>query len=346
MFMPPQTIFPIEDSSQIGNARRVAADLAALLAFDETQAGRLALAINETGTNILKHAGRGRLLLRRIEHEGIGGIEVIALDKGPGIADPDTSLRDGYSTRGTLGGGLGALSRVASDFQIYTQPGKGTALRMELWGRPIPDRAYAIELGAVCIAKPGESVSGDAWAVENSRDGVTVLVADGLGHGSEAHNAARLATEQLAAHPHDEPLELIELCHAALARTRGAAVAVAKLVASAERGSYASVGNIVCRLERAPASRHLISYNGIVGHAMRKTQELAFPWPQHALLILHSDGLGTQWDLAAYPGLAARHPALIAAVLYRDYDRGRDDVTVVVLRNRGTGPRQRLATGS
>ncbi|HVY80288.1 MAG TPA: ATP-binding protein [Steroidobacteraceae bacterium] len=345
MLMPPQTTYPIDDSSQIGNARRAAADLAALLAFDPTQAGRLALAINETGTNILKHAGRGRLLLRSIEHAGIGGVELIALDKGPGIADLETSLRDGYSTRGTLGGGLGALSRVASNFQIYTQPGKGTALRMELWSRPIPAREDAVELGGVCLAKPRESVSGDAWAVEFSRAGVTALVADGLGHGSDAHDAARLATDQLAAHPHSEPLELLEICHAALARTRGAAVAVAKLIAPAGRGSYASVGNIVCRVEHAPGSRQLVSYNGIVGHTMRKTQELAFPWPERALLILHSDGLGTQWDLAAYPGLAARHPALIAAVLYRDYDRGRDDVTVVVLRNRGTAPRQGLVTG-
>jgi len=64
---------------------------------------------------------------------------------------------------------------------------------------------------------------------------------------------------------------------------------------------------------------------------------MAFPWPAGALLIMHSDGLGTHWDLATYPGLAARHPGLIAAVLYRDYDRGRDDVSVVVIRNRGTG---------
>jgi anti-sigma regulatory factor (Ser/Thr protein kinase) len=338
--MHSQTLFPIEDRSHIGNARRAAADLAALLEFDETQAGRVGLAINESGTNIVKHAGRGRLLLRAIECEGIGGIEVIALDKGPGIADLAASLRDGHSTTGTLGGGLGALSRISHDFQAYTQPGKGTALRMELWSRPIPERAPAVEFGGLCLAKPGEPVSGDAWHVEIYRDQFTVLIADGLGHGMEAHDAARLATETLSTHPRYEPLELLEACHSALARTRGAAVAVAKLIASGKRGSFAGVGNIVCRVEHSGAARHVISYNGIVGHTMRKTQELAFPWPEGALLILHSDGLGTHWDLAAYPGLAARHPALIAAVLYRDYDRGRDDVSVVVLRNRGIGPRQ------
>jgi hypothetical protein len=225
---------------------------------------------------------------------------------------------------------------MSADFQVFTQPGRGTALRMEIWSRPSPERTSPIELGGLCLPKPGEPVSGDGWAVEIFRDQLTVLVADGLGHGVEAHEAARLATQVLAAHPRDEPLALVEACHGTLARTRGAALAVAKLVASGNRGSFAGVGNIVCRVENNTASRHLISYNGIVGHTMRKTQELAFPWPQGALLILHSDGLGTHWDLTAYPGLANRHPALIAAVLYRDYDRGRDDVSVVVLRNRGT----------
>jgi anti-sigma regulatory factor (Ser/Thr protein kinase) len=343
--MLPLTVFLLEDRSQIGNARRAAAGMAELLGFDETQAGRVGLVINESGTNILKHAGRGRLLLRPIECEGIGGIEVIALDKGPGIADLNTSLRDGHSTTGTLGGGLGALSRASHDFQVHTQAGKGTALRMELWSRPIPEREPPIQFGGLCLPKPGETVSGDAWSVELFRDQLTVLVADGLGHGVEAHEAARLATETLAAHPRYEPLELVEACHGALARSRGAAVAVAKLNASAARGSFAGVGNIVCRAEHSGASRHVVSYNGIVGHTMRKTQEQAFPWPQGALLILHSDGLGTHWDLAAYPGLAARHPALIAAVLYRDYDRGRDDVSVVVLRNRGRAPREGVTGG-
>jgi hypothetical protein len=89
-------------------------------------------------------------------------------------------------------------------------------------------------------------------------------------------------------------------------------------------------------VEATAAHRHLVSYNGTVGHTLRKLQEFAFPWPRDALLVLHSDGLGTHWDFNAYPGLTSRHPALIAAVLYRDYDRGRDDVSVVVIRNRGS----------
>jgi anti-sigma regulatory factor (Ser/Thr protein kinase) len=333
--MLPQSLFFIEDPSQVGGARRAAADLAAKLGFDDTQAGKVSIAVTESGTNIVKHAGRGRILLRRLRSAEAFGIELIALDKGPGIPDVAASLRDGYSTQGTLGSGLGALARVSEDFQVFTQPGRGTALRLEVWSERPVERQRAFEYGGICVAKPGEPASGDDWGVQSWRDQLTVLVADGLGHGVDAHRAARAATEVLEGRPLEEPLALMDACHGALARTRGAAVAVAKLFASGERGTFVGIGNIVARVEGMASSRHLVSHNGTVGHMVRKMQDMAFPWPEGSLLVLHSDGLATHWNLDAYPGLASRHPALIAAVLYRDYDRGRDDVTVVVIRNCG-----------
>jgi anti-sigma regulatory factor (Ser/Thr protein kinase) len=316
-------------------------DLAASLGFDPEGAGKVGLAVMECATNILKHATHGRVLVRALNSEAIGGVEIIALDKGPGIADIGASLRDGHSTSGTLGGGLGALSRLSDNFEIFTQPGKGTALRLELWASKVRGREEPVEYGGVSVPKHGETVCGDDWIVETWRDQVTVLVADGLGHGANANEAARAAThtltQTLAANPQADPHTIVDRCHGALARTRGAAVAVARLSSSAERGSFAGVGNIVCRVEASTANRHLVSYNGTVGHTLRKLQEFAFPWPRNALLVLHSDGLATHWDLAPYPGLTSKHPALIAAVLYRDYDRGRDDVSVAVIRNRGSG---------
>jgi anti-sigma regulatory factor (Ser/Thr protein kinase) len=333
-----QSLFLIDERSQVGNARRAAVEMAESNAFDSEQAGKVGLAVTEVATNVLKHAGNGRVLLRALESDRIGGVEIIALDKGPGIADVAASLRDGHSTSGTLGGGLGALSRLSESFEIFTQLGRGTAVRLELWAKPLPARTRAIEVGGLCLAMHGEPVSGDDWATQEWRDQLSVLVADGLGHGISAHEASRTATDTFLAHPQYEPGNLLEACHGALTRTRGAAVAAAKVLASAERGSFAGVGNIVCRVEASTANRHLVSHNGTVGHTMRKVQEFAFPWPRGALLVLHSDGLGTHWDFGTYPGLTSRHPALIAAVLYRDYDRGRDDVSVVVLRNRGGSP--------
>jgi hypothetical protein len=262
-------------------------------------------------------------------------MEIIAIDKGPGIRDVGASLRDGHSTSGSMGGGLGALSRMSNEFEIFTLPGRGTALRLELWPAGVRRPTPAIEHGGICVPMHGEQVCGDAWGVELWRDQALALVADGLGHGLSAHEASVAATDTLATNRDAQPQELIMACHSALAHTRGAAVAVARLFSSAERGTFAGVGNIVCRILGSTANRHVVSYNGIVGHTLRKLREFAFPWPVGALMVLHSDGLGTQWDFRDHPGLITRHPALIAAVLYRDYDRGRDDTSVVVLRNRG-----------
>ena len=69
-----------------------------------------------------------------------------------------------------------------------------------------------------------------------------------------------------------------------------------------------------------------------VGAEMRKVESFDYDCPEHALLVMHSDGLQSRWSLEAYPGLVHRHPATVAAILYRDFVRGRDDITVVVVR--------------
>jgi anti-sigma regulatory factor (Ser/Thr protein kinase) len=333
--MPAQLVFPIEDMSQVGDVRRAATELATRLSFEPEQVGKLALAVTEASTNILKHAQRGRVLLRAIEGEPVLGLEMLALDRGPGISNLAASLRDGHSTAGTPGTGLGALSRLSSSFEIYSQPTRGVALRLQISanGTEAVASPASFEIGGVCIAKTGEPVSGDDWHYSHTGRYVTILVADGLGHGADAATASRGATNVLRLAHDGTPRELLERAHSELAPTRGAAVAVARLEPGAQLGSFAGIGNIVARVENG-RTRHLVSHNGIVGHNVRRIQEFAFPWESASLLILQSDGLGTHWDLADYPGLTTKHPALIAGVLYRDLERGRDDVTVVVVRNR------------
>jgi hypothetical protein len=72
--------------------------------------------------------------------------------------------------------------------------------------------------------------------------------------------------------------------------------------------------------------------NGTVGHSVAKLQQFSYPWEAGSLLIMHSDGLGTRWHVEQYPGLASRHPALMAGVLFRDFCRRRDDATILVTR--------------
>src|SRR5262249_39127646 len=130
-----------------------------------------------------------------------------------------------------------------------------------------------------------------------------------------------------------DPAAILDLIHGALRSTRGAAVAVVEVDRANEQVRCAGVGNISGTILAAGASRGPVWHKGTVGHALHKVQEFAYPFPAGALLVLHSDGLATSWRLDRYPGLAARHPSLVAGVLYRDFKRGRDDVTVLVARD-------------
>lgn len=327
-----QGVFPVSESSHIAAARAALGDLMARSAFDAERAGRGTLMLTEAATNILKHAGEGSLILNTLARNGTQGVEVIALDRGPGISDLAGSMVDGVSTAGTPGTGLGAMRRLSDEFDAYTGTSIGTAVRMSLWSKPAGGPPQPCELGAICIPKRGEEVCGDAWGASRHADGVTVMVADGLGHGLLAHEASREAVSLLETQGADAASRLLEDAHGRLRATRGAAIAIARCELPARRVTFAGAGNITGTFAGLGLRRSMVSHSGIVGHKIHSAREVAYDWPEHALLVMHSDGLESHWDLASYPGLTVRHPALIAAVLYRDFARGRDDVTVVVLR--------------
>lgn len=334
-------IVVIDESSKIGEARRTAAALARALGFDETEKGKVALIVTEAATNLLKHAGGGELFLNVLEREERSGLEILALDRGPGMSDLERCMEDGFSTAGSSGNGLGALARLATAFDIHTSPGRGTVVMARLWNSTKPEAGNIppLDYGVVSCPAAGEEICGDAWAVASDEESALSLamVVDGLGHGPQAAEAARAAVAVF----HDQrrlgPEGILHAAHAALKNTRGAAMAIAQI--DRERGEvrFAGVGNIGGTINVRGERRGfgMVSQNGTVGHAVRKVQEYTYPWSRDGLLIMYSDGLGSQWDLERYAGISARHPSLTAGLLYRDYKRGRDDVTVLVAREIG-----------
>jgi anti-sigma regulatory factor (Ser/Thr protein kinase) len=324
----------VDDRSQVGEVRRVATSMAGALGLNEQDQGRVALVLTEALNNAVTHGGGGEAVLRPLTNSRIG-VEALIIDRGPGIADMERALRDGYSTAGTPGTGLGAVARVADTFDIYSGAGAGTAVLARVWARSdrsVSHPATALRTGSVCLPRSGETECGDAWALGRSGDRVVLIVADGLGHGPEAATASREALRVFHKSLALPPADIVAEIHAALRSTRGAAVAVAALDPNLKEIRYAGVGNIAGSVVSATETRSMVSHNGTAGHELRKIQEFQYEWPAGALVIMHSDGLQTHWRLDRYPGLAARDPALIAGILYRDFSRGRDDLTVVAVR--------------
>lgn len=328
-------IIRVTEISHVGESRRHAALCAEQLNLGERERGALAIVATEIATNLVKHAGSGMLLVEAIGGNGTCGVRVLGLDKGPGINDISRALADGHSTAGTAGNGLGAIKRLSDTFDIYSLPGKGTAVLAEIWvARKVPVNHQPVEVGVISMPVKGEESCGDGWGKRETAESIVLMVVDGLGHGILAAEAAREAERVFGESRSDSPTPILQDSHDALKKTRGAAMAVAAL--HLERGliSFAGVGNIGASTLSPDGSRGMASHNGTVGHQLHKIQEFTYPWNVDSFLIMHSDGLNTRWDLKAYPGIWNKHPALIAGLLCRDFSRERDDVTVLVARNR------------
>jgi anti-sigma regulatory factor (Ser/Thr protein kinase) len=327
------TTVPVEDASQVATARRVASELARALHFDEPTTGRVALAVTEAATNLLKHAGRGEILLGTARAGGHAVVEILALDRGPGMVNVERCFEDGYSTAGSAGTGLGALRRLADSFDVYSRPG-GTALLVRVGPPRVarPPAPVATAVAGLSVPVTGEDQCGDAWDQEPQAGGLAVLVVDGLGHGGGAAEAARECVRAFRRHAGAPPATRVAALHQALRATRGAAVAVAEIDVGLRVVRFAGLGNIFASVYGEPAVRHLVSHHGTAGHTAHRIAEYTYPWPPGGVLIMHSDGVASLRDFGPYPGLMQRDPGLIAGVLYRDFSRRRDDATVVVAR--------------
>jgi anti-sigma regulatory factor (Ser/Thr protein kinase) len=324
----------VSEQTDAAECRRVAKRLAEAAQFDESAVGRACIVATELATNIVRHAGSGELLAQVLD-DGRGAVlELLAIDKGPGMRNIDECMRDGFSTAGTPGTGLGAISRMSSTFDIYSVPDRGTIVlsrSVNKLGSPAASGgAPQFEFAAICVATAGEVDCGDAWCIAHDQHSVAILVADGLGHGSLAARAAADGVECFKKNPLQAPAALMQEMHRALSGGRGAAAAVAVLQIPTSKVIYAGVGNISGHLLRGEQSRGMVSHNGTLGVQLLRAQQFEYDWLPGSKVVMHSDGLSGRWSVGAYPGLQSKHSAIIAGALYRDFVRRRDDATIVV----------------
>ena len=323
----------------IAEARRRIAAQALSLQFNETKAGRLAIIATELASNLVKHAGGGELYVSAAETDKGPAVDLLAIDRGPGMSDVEACLRDGYSTAGSPGTGLGAIRRLALTFDVHSVVDVGTVVHARVLGSddPRPFERVAPSVYGLSLPYPGEVVVGDAWTHRSEEHFCTIAVIDGLGHGQLAAEASGEAVAAFHRSPPGAlPLEILEDIHAALRCTRGAVACVARVDFERCEVLYTGIGNIAAMIVSSKETKRLVSHNGTLGGQVRRFNQLRYPFPAGSVLVATSDGLSTHIDLAKYPGLVGRSAPVIAGVLMRDLRRGRDDATVVVVRETGT----------
>jgi anti-sigma regulatory factor (Ser/Thr protein kinase) len=325
---------PVVEESQIGFARRCVLEMCQRVGGDEAFCGKAAIVVTEMARNLVRHGQGGEIVIREVATARSSGLELLALDCGPGMRNIAECLRDGFSSAGTAGTGLGAIKRLSDRCEVFSQPARGTVI----WSSLLPaiktsTGAPSFETSGISIPIEREEICGDAWEVIETAGVLRALVVDGLGHGPFAGEAAREAVVVFRSQTKTGVASTLKVIDQALIKTRGAAGAIVEICPAQGRVTAAGVGNISMRLLNNGQSKSFGCDNGTLGTGLPRIREITQPWEPGSVLVMHSDGLKGHWTHDEYPGLSRRHPGLVAGLLYRDFRRERDDVTVLVARH-------------
>ena len=320
---------PIDHASRIAECRSAAAYVAEVEGLSPDQEARAAIVVSELVTNLVKYAQRGIIQISPLSPRGEAGIEILSLDYGPGIANVHDAMRDGESSGSSYGTGLGAVRRLSDDFDIYSRVDRGSVVFSQILRDPAATRP-AFTLGVTIRPVSGETLCGDSWSLRIIPGVALLMVADGLGHGFSAAEASAAAGAAFDASGEDSPTELVNVMHRALRGTRGAAIAAARWHSADEQVRFSGLGNIAGWIVSPGRSQGMVSQSGTAGHEARHIKEFSYSSSGANAVIMHSDGLSSNWNLAAYPGLFQTNPSIVSAILYRDAARDRDDACVVV----------------
>jgi anti-sigma regulatory factor (Ser/Thr protein kinase) len=336
----------LTQEAHIGAAKRAVRRCASEIGFDERRLAEIDIAVKEIGSNAIKFGrGTGQIYCARAD-ETIepGGIEIIYLDKGPGIEDTLTALEDGYTTTGSLGAGLGAIKRLADEFYIYSII-EGHSRKLSMYGRTSHGTALIFRKragseddtqkerkalwGAMTRAAIGEDENGDAYIIKRVGDRQLLAIVDGLGHGPKAMEASQVANASIQENALQPVETIIRATHEALRSTRGAVLGLAAIDCATGEIEYAGIGNTDFRAFGGREPLRFISLNGTLGSRLDRVKVFKERLPKVATLIMSTDGISERWDYQSYPGLLGLHPQMLCAVVMRDHSRPKDDATIL-----------------
>ncbi|MFT3680444.1 MAG: ATP-binding protein [Ferruginibacter sp.] len=330
----PHKLVSLPNRSYQAMARSEIKKIAAATGFSKKRMAELEIVVAEITTNLVKHASKGGHILVKQLPEDNPGIEMISIDDGPGMSAVAKMMEDGISTTNTMGHGLGAIKRLSDDFDIYSQKDWGTILLSRIYvHKPAAFPKKTVDIRTVMIAKEGETSCGDNYEYIIKGNQVKIVVSDGLGHGEDASIAATASLLAFRNNYKTKANELLKLIHTEIRKTRGVVMSITDIDFNNKQFSYCGIGNITAKLVGIDhKQRSCISYNGIVGHSVPSTiHNHMYQWAKNDLLIIHSDGLSTRWDLQKYPSITKHDCSIIVAALYKDHNRGNDDVTILAI---------------
>ena len=328
------TNYSIEERSFVAYVKREIHNQISEQKFSPGRVGEIDIIVSEMCSNLIKHANGGELLFRIDDADGYPCVELICIDKGPGIADPQRMMRDGVSTTNTLGHGLGSIERLSTIFQIYSIVGWGTILYSRISSlKETPHRksAFDLDVRALCVNKAREQVSGDGYRVKRTDSHVKIFFGDGLGHGEYAHEAVECAGDFFFETDEVEPVEILRRMHEKVRRTRGLVASIAVMDKKKNEWLICGIGNIITRMYTGIVYKNYMAYNGTLGlNIPNSLKSSPYPVERNQQLIMCSDGIRSRWEMTRYPSVLKYDSMLLCAALYKDFNRGTDDSSILI----------------
>lgn len=323
--------FNAADRSYFAILKKEIHALAAEAIFSKKRLAEIDIVVAEIVSNLSKHASGGEVFVKLIEENSIQGIEILAIDHGPGISDLKGMMLDGASTKNTLGHGLGAIKRLTDVFQIYTQKGWGTLLLCRIYNKDpkLAKSKQQIDIHSLVVPKPGETACGDGFCAVQTKEHLKLLLGDGLGHGKEAAIAVNKAIEAFKQCDETSAVENLRFINQEVKKTRGLVATIAIFSFAEQQWKICGVGNIATKMYGASTYKNHSPYNGIVGLNMPKTMnDQAIPYDLSQIIIMCSDGIRSKWDTLKFPGITRQDLTLLNAAIFKDFARNTDDMSV------------------
>ncbi len=335
-WLPDEESIAVLDEASVSVVRQRVRREGAALGLSQPALGSIVNVASELGHNQLAHARGGRIAIRRIERSATPGIEIVAADRGDGVAAPTDALRavrrpSWPNARASLGVGLAAVVELADELDFDVRIGEGSCIWARKFARPVARRR---EVGVYGRPYPGEETSGDDGIFVRSDEDLLVGLADGLGHGSQAREASAAAVKTLRRSALQRIGRILEDCHDALHETRGAVMALARIPEPGDDMQAAAVGNVSLHAYGPANRRHVVGSSFVLGSRGRQPRISVedHPLGNRDVVVLFSDGIFTRADIGAEVDLLREHPIIIAHQVVDRFARDNDDALVLVAR--------------
>lgn len=316
----------VEADYDIGRARRAVVNFSQELGMSARNLSDIAIIATELATNLVRHANRGGV----IHYSGSPdqGLTLETSDDGPGITNVENSMKDGVSSKGSLGGGLGAVQRLADHFSLETGE-QGTKIVV---GKYLDSQMkQSLSVGVYSRPYPGFIRNGDGFFIHQKPTRNVIGLFDGVGHGELAYQAANILLHSLKDHYKLSLEQMVQHSHQRLRGSRGTVLFLAVITKSELK--YIGIGNIEAFLGMDGVQpKRLMSYRGVLGANFPEMKVMTLPWKPGSWLLTYTDGIVERWKSLEPFFIQGGDPGMVCRQIVQNYGRNNDDASVLIAR--------------